>query len=626
MVTILGVESPLQEKLEEVAEELGLTEVTIRCVLHEAQELQITGSDDRYQIASSAPSLFFRGLVVLAETLIAKPKEVSVCEQVRYPDFGFMADVSRNAVLTTQSCHNMIKYLACMGYSNFQLYMEDTYQLADEPYFGYFRGAYTGEELCEIEKTAHSYGMTFLPCIQTLAHLSAYVKWNIADIQNKRDVDDILLIGDDGTYTLIDKMFQALSHLKTRRVNIGMDEAHLVGLGRYLNQHGYHERSLLMCQHLERVLDIAEHYGFECQMWSDMFFQLLTASKNYEGELRISPEVRDYLEKLKSRVTLIYWDYYQTTEESYSRKWESHHQLSDKLAFAGGAWKWIGYTPDNHFGLQIAPEAHKACQKHGIGNVTVTAWGDNGAEASVFSILPTLQAWAELNYRDNLEKLPAHFQCLYQMSLDDFLSIDAANLTPSNPRTSSGFNPNRYLLYQDILCPLLDQHIDHEKDAKHYETSTEKLESVCSRAGKWQYLFATQATLCRLLAIKASLAHTIRLAYQNKNIVVLTDSRQKLVELLLLLENFKQAHSHQWLAENKIFGLDTIDIRLGGLRARIERAIERISDFIDGRINRIEELEVAILPYDDFYQKDGIVATTANQWHLLATASTISTT
>ena len=49
-----------------------------------------------------------------------------------------------------------------------------------------------------------------------------------------RDVEDILLIGEEKVYDLIDGMFATLSKLKTRKVNIGMDEAHLVGLGRYL--------------------------------------------------------------------------------------------------------------------------------------------------------------------------------------------------------------------------------------------------------------------------------------------------------------------------------------------------------------------------------------------------------
>ena len=157
-------------------------------------------------------------------------------------------------MLNVASAKQMIEVLALMGYSTFELYMEDTYQIEGQPYFGYFRGAYSAEELQEIETYAQQFDMIFVPCIQTLAHLSAFVKWGVKEVQELRDVEDILLIGEEKVYDLIDGMFATLSKLQTRKVNIGMDEAHLVGLGRYLILNGVVDRSLLMCQHLERVL------------------------------------------------------------------------------------------------------------------------------------------------------------------------------------------------------------------------------------------------------------------------------------------------------------------------------------------------------------------------------------
>ena len=109
-------------------------------------------------------------------------------------------------------------------------------------------------------------------------------------------MEDILLIGEEKVYNLIDGMFATLSKLKTRKVNIGMDEAHLVGLGRYLILNGVVDRSLLMCQHLERVLDIADKYGFHCQMWSDMFFKLMSADGPVRPRCR-NPRRNSYLSR-----------------------------------------------------------------------------------------------------------------------------------------------------------------------------------------------------------------------------------------------------------------------------------------------------------------------------------------
>ena len=92
------------------------------------------------------------------------------------------------------------------------------------------------------------------------------------------------------------------------------------------------------------------------------------------------------------------------------------------------------------------------------------------------------------------------------------------------------------------------------------------------------------------------------------------------------IEHFHALFSHQWLKENKVFGLDTVDIRMGGLLQRIKRAESRIEAYLSEQIDRIEELEVEILPFNDFYGDQDFAATTANQWHTIATASTIYTT
>ena len=72
--------------------------------------------------------------------------------------------------------------------------------------------------------------------------------------------------------------------------------------------------------------------------------------------------------------------------------------------------------------------------------------------------------------------------------------------------------------------------------------------------------------------------------------------------------------------------MDTVDIRMGGLLQRIKRAESRIEDYLASSITRIDELEVEILPFNDFYGDQDFAATTANQWHTIATASTIYTT
>ena len=83
-------------------------------------------------------------------------------------------------------------------------------------------------------------------------------------------------------------------------------------------------------------------------------------------------------------------------------------------------------------------------------------------------------------------------------------------------------------------------------------------------------------------------------------------ARQELPKLRSQIEHFHALFSHQWLKENKVFGLDTVDIRMGGLLQRIKRAESRIEAYLAGQLDRIDELEVEILPFTDFLRRQGI--------------------
>ena len=627
MATFVGLSSKQEKALARLEKYLNLGEIEVSLVPNSAVSIKVGGRQGRYQVSYHKPHQLYRALALLSAALKAGQDEVQIEERAAYEDLAYMADCSRNAVLNLNSAKKMIEVLALMGYSTFELYMEDTYEIADQPYFGYFRGRYTVAELQEIEAYAADFDMSFVPCIQTLAHLSAFVKWGVKEVQELRDVEDILLIGEEKVYNLIEGMFKTMSQLRTRKINIGMDEAHLVGLGRYLIQHGFQNRSLLMCQHLERVLDIADKYGFHCQMWSDMFFKLMSADGQYDRDVEIPEETRVYLDQLKDRVTLVYWDYYQDSEEKYNRNFQNHHKISQDIAFAGGAWKWIGFTPHNHFSRLVAIEANKACRQNHVKEVIVTGWGDNGGETSQFSILPALQIWAELAYRNDLEKLAEHFLVSTGLAFDDFMKVDLANLLPGLPENLSGINPNRYILYQDILCPLLERHIRPEEDKQHFEAAAQSLQEVSRKAGEYSYLIETQAQLNALLALKIAVTSGIQEAYRADDKPRLAELAEKDLPLLYQkVEDFAEQFSRQWQLENKIFGLDTIDIRFGGLLKRIKRAQERLQQYTTGQLDSVEELEQEILPFNDFYKEQGLIATTANQWHTIATASTIYTT
>ena len=55
-------------------------------------------------------------------------------------NLGVMVDCSRDACYKPEAVEEFISVIARMGYDMLMLYTEDTYELEDEPYFGYMRG------------------------------------------------------------------------------------------------------------------------------------------------------------------------------------------------------------------------------------------------------------------------------------------------------------------------------------------------------------------------------------------------------------------------------------------------------------------------------------------------------
>ncbi len=220
---------------------------------------------------------------------------------------GLMVDCSRNAVMNLTALKRFVKVISALGYDTLMLYTEDTYEVDGEPYFGHQRGRFSKAELKEADAFCRENGVELVPCIQTLAHLNAMFKWaNRYGAIN--DTADILLADDDRTYELIDKIFATLSEcFTTRKIHIGMDEAYMVGLGKYRDKHGDNDRFEIINRHLHKVCDMADKYGFKPMIWSDMFCKLAVSSSDYYSTADL--EAIRKKANLPENLTLVYWDY-----------------------------------------------------------------------------------------------------------------------------------------------------------------------------------------------------------------------------------------------------------------------------------------------------------------------------
>ena len=530
--------------------------------------------------------------------------------------FGVMLDMSRNAVMKVEEVKNIAKILRSFGYNTIMLYTEDTYEVDNEPYFGYMRGRYTQNELKEIVAYCESLGMEVIPCIQTLAHLNQIFRWPA--YSPIRDCDDILLVGEERTYDLIENIFKTLRKcFSSEYIHIGMDEAHNVGLGEYLSRNGYEHRSTILQKHLKRVVEIASKYGFKPLIWSDMFYKLATKGWYYAPNAEVTEEIKALV---PNEVSLVYWDYYNTEKSTFDRLITSHQEFNNEIWFAGGAWTWEGFAPHNAYTLKTMTPAMQSAKENGVENIFITSWGDNGKECSFYAVLPSLYAIKRLyDGETNMEKIKSEFFDLTGENFDALFALDLPNCVGNNKGTE---NPCKHMLFSDPFNGFLDSTVKDgvaEEYAKHA-----KILSEYASKSKYSYLFESAYALCELMSVKYALGFETRTAYAEKDKEKLSKLIKKYSICEELLEKFYEKLRKVWYKENKPHGFDTQDLRLGGLSRRLRSCRERLESYVSGEENTIPELDEKLLDFfggGDVFEKEK--TPTFNTWTTNASVNII---
>ena len=563
---------------------IELADDGVKTTLKQGDSFQVTQGENQIEIVYQKKVQIFYALKTVSDG-------ESVEGNPAFENLTYMCDCSRNAVAKLDTLKTLARYLAVMGYDSLGLYMEDTFELEGYPYFGYLRTPYKRAELKELDGYCARFGVELVPYIQTLAHFNSLVRHYAMD--KLFDTGDILLVGEERTYEFIEAIIKTCSEcFTTRSINIGMDEAYMLGRGKYQDRNGFRPRFDIMLEHLVRVLKICTKYGLRPMMWSDMFFAQ-SLKTQYGAGLP-----KELLQKVPKEVELIYWDYSETDEAHYKENLKRHRMFGNEIGFAGGACKWHGFTPDNRNSFRSCYVSMRACKKQGIKRYIVTGWGDNGGECSQFSTLPTLLYCSRLNYGKAKENaaFKHSFLSLTGMPFADFMSIDLNNRVADDDGLAGRNTANKYLLFNDVLLGTLDTTVADGLNER-YAAHAQKLKRAVRRAGRWQYVFETQYRLAQLLSIKAELGIKLRRAYQAGDKETLNKLYQQLPLLGRRIEVFYTAFANQWHLENRANGFDVQDIRIGALKQRLHTATTKLKDYLAGKISEIPELEESLLDH-----------------------------
>ncbi|WMJ21924.1 beta-N-acetylhexosaminidase [Paludicola sp. MB14-C6] len=576
--------------------------------------LTVVKKANKAEITYQKKCEFFRGVLTLMEHETEEKFQLSEAPSFQFN--GEMIDNSRNSVLNMKTAKEVIMYSAMLGLDNILLYNEETFEVKEHPYFGYMRMGYSQKDVKELNAFGKDFGVTIIPCIQTLAHLAQTLRWSCYwDI---RDHGDTLLVEEEKTYQFIDDVMRSWREcVDTDIINIGMDEAFYLGRGQYIDKNGYKPRSELMIEHLKRVLEICRKYNFKAMMWSDMFFRLMFGEDYYTDK----PMDKELLKMVPTDVMLVYWDYYSTDENKYDMMFKRHLQFNNEIGFAGGAWKWSGIVPAINHSHKVSKMALRKAKENGVSTVFTTAWGDNGAEASIFTLLPTLALHGEESYStDGIdEKVSSKLKALTGYTLEDFFELCEPNKTPTN-NLIPHYNPCKYLFFQDVLMGLFDYHVTPEFPA-WFKKCSEDLASLAKKDSKQAYLFDTLAKLCSVLELKCDIGVRLKTAYDKKDKVELARLANEICpEILARIDVYYAAFKKQWYNESRTGGFDVQDLRFGGLIMRIKTAMEMVNAYANSEIDAIMELEQPRLPFDCRTSDEGKdINTDCNYWNYIST-------
>lgn len=447
---------------------------------------------------------------------------------MKFDEMGLMLDLSRGKVLNVETIKKMVKNAKSFGYTYINLYIEDLITLEDYPQFGYLRGKYSDKEITEIVEFCKEIEIDIYPAIQTLGHFEHFLRWE--ESEKLRDTGQVLNVLNDETKKFLAALISKCSHLfPSRKINIGMDEAFDLGQGTVLRGGNKLSQKDLYTNHLNFVVDLCKENGYETiKIWSDMLFNIYSQAG---GDGLYSMDKNLEIDKLKSDVEIIFWNYWTREVNQYEDTLDMHYKFSDNVSMALGIHTW-GLPFYNSEQLDVTKAALKACESKGVKDILFTMWGDDGSIYNLDSAIYGMYITAKTVKQESS----------YPNEFEQITGLNYVGLEQVSKITSCGINPLR-IIWNDPITNI------------QFKTMTsEQIEYVKQKAN--QMLISEPIPVEKIynLYLKCIL-NDINL-YECEKITkdAIEQAKSDLKKLLKVIENL-------WLNEAKINGLEEIQLR-----------------------------------------------------------------
>ena len=569
------------------------------CVEYDGQKARI-GADQRVGFA--------RGCFLLAMELESGKERISIQERAHFKGCGVTLDCSRNGVMTLKALKRYMNILASLGFNILVLYTEDVFEIKNRPRFGYMRGRYTHEDIREIVAYGEQLGIEVVPAIQVLGHLTQYLKYaktcnnavnfdtgeRINEIMNTHDT---LLIGCEETYQFIEDMVRTCRELyHSSKIKVNADEADNAFVGKFLKLHGQQPKHEVLNKHLARVVEICKKYGFTPIVPPDTYFRAYSPTGTYwDPNTTFPAEARNAIPDIE----LSYWDYRAAEPEEFEKMLKKVAELRKPIHFMGALHTWVSPLPCFAAAWGNGKGGLSACLKHNIIDTAFTSiWGDDGTLCNAFLANPLLPIMTERCYKgeactDEDIRRASEFLTKIPFAVTEVMGDANCIVDPEN-----GWRLNaKRLLFGDILYDMSIDLVHCDAVLKTYAEHAKMMQKQMDLHDK-NYEYYRYAWLIFEVGLKkAELRKNLQKAYLEHDTAYLRYVAEELLpELAGTMEELRDCHKKQWVSTYKMFGYEVHCFRYGGMIARIQEIAERISQYLSGEIEAIEELEAERIP------------------------------
>ena len=306
----------------------------------------------------------FYGLMTLAQYLHGTRNMERPCAVIEdYPGLalrGISDDISRGQISTLDDFKLLIRTIARYKMNVFMPYMEDMFRFKSQPDIGVGRGAFTPEEIAELESFAADYHVRVIPIFQTLGHYeNILLKDEYIDLAEFPGAAT-LSPAEDATYEFLKSVLsEIVPAFSDSFFNIACDESWDVGLGKSKALKGRLGTSGVHAQHYRKVYDMVKGMGREVMMYGDILLH--------------NPKI---LSMIPRDITIVDWHY--NADRSYPSV-EKLRKAGFEVVVSPGVSNWNRIYPNFKSAETNILYLTRDGVTNGAKGAITSSWGDNGA-------------------------------------------------------------------------------------------------------------------------------------------------------------------------------------------------------------------------------------------------------